>query len=297
MRDLEQIRRLVGNITAEDLKHVDCAVCQEMGVFVPSTGFCQYAITKDHTHPGYMFNIFVSDRQNIIKRQISVGENQFLACGLSPDIPHCEKQEGDFNRYYAVMVDKDYFESVYRLCFGMETPKLIWEQFVTDLDMLFFIKQFIAEYENQPLHWEALLKDLAHIIVHKLVRSIQKREEGAGGGQLVLDDFAIEKTRQFMQENFSKRITVQKLAQTANLSVSHFERKFKTEVGCSPLQYLQQVRIEKAKVYLKQGEKRITDIAIQCGFSSASGFTYCFEKITGVKPSQYRSTFLLPEND
>lgn len=295
MRDLEQIQRLVGNITAGDLKHVDCAVCQEMGVFVPSTGFCQYAITKDHTHPGYMFNIFVSDRQNIIKQQISVGENQFLACGLSPGIPHCEKQEGDFNRYYAIMVDKDYFENIYRSCFAREVPKLIWEQFEADLDLLFYIKQFIAEYENRLPHWEALLKDLAHIIVYRLVRSIQKGTEGAGGSQLLFGNFAIEKARQYMQENFSKRITVQKLAQTANLSVSHFERKFKTEVGCSPLQYLQQVRIEKAKVYLKQEEKRITDIAIQCGFSSASGFTYCFERYTGVKPSEYRRTFLLSE--
>ena len=59
MKEISKIKSLVGDISFENLKYVDYSVTEKFGIFVPSTGFCEYAITPNHTHPGYMINIFV----------------------------------------------------------------------------------------------------------------------------------------------------------------------------------------------------------------------------------------------
>lgn len=288
MKDLDKIQKLVGNITDEDLKQVDCSVGDVLGIFVPSTGFCKYAVTPDHTHPGYMFNIFVVSDQQVIEPKISVPDNHFLSCVLSPDIPHFEKNNGEFSRYYAVMIDKDYFEKMYYLYTQNEIPKFVWHQFAVDIDIVFYMKQFIYEYENKMDNYDTVLWNLSNIITHKLVRSILKRETLK---ETLLCEFGIEKTEQYLQQNFGKKITIHHLAQIANMSESHFIRMFKKDYGCSPFQYLLNIRIDKAKKYLKNNDKMIIDIALLCGFSSASSFSSYFHKVVGVKPLEYRKTY------
>lgn len=288
MEDLDKIQRLVGNITANDLKHVDCSVCDVLGIFVPSTGFCNYAVTPNHTHPGYMFNIFVVSKQLVLEPHISVPANHFLSCVLSPEIPHFEKNNGNFNRYYAVMIEKDYLEKVYYLYTQKEIPEFVWYQFVVDIDIVFYIKQFIYEYENKMDNSEPVLLNLSNIITHKLVRSLLKSESYK---EPLFCEYGIEKAEQYLQQNFGKKITIDQLAQIANMSVSHFDRKFKREYGCTPLQYLLNIRIEKAKKYLKNNDERIVSIALLCGFSSASSFSSYFHKTVGIKPMEYKKIY------
>lgn len=288
MEDLDKIQKLVGNISDEDLKHVDCSVSDKLGIFVPSTGFCKYAITRNHTHPGYMFNIFVVSDQQVIEPQIPVSENHFLACVLSPDVPHAEKNNGKFNRYYAVMVDKDYLEKVYASYIQDEIPVFVWHQFAVNMEIVFYIKQFIYEYENKPDNYGEILEKLTSIITHKLVRSLLEADKDK---EPVLGEFGIEKAKQYLQQNFGKKITIGHLAQIANMSASHFDRTFKKEYGCPPFQYLLDIRIDKAKKYLKNKDERIVDIALICGFSSASSFSSCFHKVVGMTPMEYRKIY------
>lgn len=60
MKEISKIKSLVGDISFENLKYVDYSVTEKFGIFVPSTGFCEYAITPNHTHPAYMIisNVF-----------------------------------------------------------------------------------------------------------------------------------------------------------------------------------------------------------------------------------------------
>jgi hypothetical protein len=53
--DLDTIRRLVGVVTKEQLRYVDCFVSEEIALFMPMGGPCFYALTPEHTHPAYMF--------------------------------------------------------------------------------------------------------------------------------------------------------------------------------------------------------------------------------------------------
>ena len=65
-QDMESIQSLVGqDITEDNLKYVDVYVSDKLGVFIPSIGFCEYAIKPNHTHPSYSFIILFSNNSSL----------------------------------------------------------------------------------------------------------------------------------------------------------------------------------------------------------------------------------------
>jgi AraC family transcriptional regulator len=87
---------------------------------------------------------------------------------------------------------------------------------------------------------------------------------------------------------FCGEISLDQLAAEARLSKYHFLRLFRMAFGLSPYQYLQQLRIEKAKVLLTDRHSPITDIAAGLGFDNSQSFSRLFYQRTGLYPSQYR---------
>ena len=73
---------------------------------------------------------------------------------------------------------------------------------------------------------------------------------------------------------------------------SYFIHIFKKEIGLTPMEYLNKLRIEKAKKLIEARENNITEIAGLCGYCSASYFSYCFNKEIGISPSSYKKSLL-----
>ena len=80
----------------------------------------------------------------------------------------------------------------------------------------------------------------------------------------------------------------QSLANEAGMSRSAFFSRFKETVGMTPLCYLLQWRMAKAKSLLKEGRDSITTIALEIGYGSSSSFSSAFLRHEGVSPSEYR---------
>lgn len=289
MRDLAAIQRLVGPITERDLEHVDCAVGVSLGIFVPSTGFCKYAIVENHAHPGYSFVVMVTDGHRIVKPAIEVAKGSFLACAISPNVPHTEKTDEGFNRYYAVMIEPEFFERIYRLYAKRDCGTFDWFQFCVEADVLFYIRQFIAEYEGARENSDSPLSALSELIAHRIARALVAREGSPGAPMEGRAN--MERVREYIEQRFGERLDAARLADIAGLSVSHLERTFKRAYGQSPIQYLCDVRISKAKRLLNRSAESVIDIALTCGFSSPSNFASQFKGKTGVSPSQYRKTY------
>ena len=60
--------------------------------------------------------------------------------------------------------------------------------------------------------------------------------------------------------------------------------------GITPYQYLQTIRIDKAKGFLEDGQE-VIDVALKTGFTDQSHFTNFFKKFIGITPGQYRDIF------
>ena len=84
-------------------------------------------------------------------------------------------------------------------------------------------------------------------------------------------------------------VTLAELAAQAALSEYHFARMFRQSTGLAPHQYVMKRRMEKAKALVQNTATPLTDIALACGFNSASHFSNRFRSATGMTPSQLRA--------
>ncbi len=92
----------------------------------------------------------------------------------------------------------------------------------------------------------------------------------------------------YLQEHFSEQISLKDIANAAELSEKYFGEYFKNVTGETPIQYLNKYRIEKSAEALREDEKSITEIALECGFNDLSYFIKTFRKHYGTSPGNYR---------
>jgi AraC-like DNA-binding protein len=287
-QDIKNIQNLVGNITEDNLKYVDAYISEKLGIFIPSVGFCEYAIKPNHTHPSYSFIIFFSENQNMIAVNVEVPSNCYLISAMSPEICHEEEKSDTFNRYIAIFIDKDLFDNQYAI-YDLNKPKnYLWNQFIIRKDILSFIKKFMSEYEESSLGKEEILHSLSIIITHELIRSILNLQTVR---DIVIKKDEIQTSINYMNQYFGEKITIESLSKLANMSESNFNRIFKKETGISPIDYLINVRIKKSKKFLREKTNTITEISMNCGFYSLSHFSSCFTKQLGMSPSDYQNLF------
>jgi len=97
---------------------------------------------------------------------------------------------------------------------------------------------------------------------------------------------AVRKARQFIQVNWSQKITLSELAKYVGLSRYYFLRIFCAEVGIPPHSYQDSLRVSYAKRLLKQGVP-LKEVAIETGFSDQSHFANRFKRVVGVTPGFY----------
>jgi AraC-like DNA-binding protein len=94
--------------------------------------------------------------------------------------------------------------------------------------------------------------------------------------------------KQYIEEQYSRNITLDTLSGIAFLSPFHLTRVFNAEYGMTPIHYLIQYRIEAAKQYLRGTRESVERIALLVGYESPTYFQYVFKQRVGQTPGQYR---------
>ncbi len=95
--------------------------------------------------------------------------------------------------------------------------------------------------------------------------------------------------RLHLAERFA--VTVEQLVEPTGMARATFNRRFKLATGLSPVEYLQRLRVEKAKELLEQTMETIEEIAWQAGYDEPAAFRRVFRRITQLSPSDYRRKF------
>lgn len=98
---------------------------------------------------------------------------------------------------------------------------------------------------------------------------------------------ALTRVLSYANDFIDERLTLDALASAACMSRFHFARLFRASTGQSPMAYVLQLRIERAKEMLLDEHRGISDIAVSLGFCDHSHFTRHFRKATGVAPRDY----------
>ncbi len=84
-------------------------------------------------------------------------------------------------------------------------------------------------------------------------------------------------------------LSIAQIAQRLYLSPEHIIRTFKKEIGITPHQYIRQLRLERACIYLKESDMSVAQIAAAAGYCSVSSFIVQFKRVYGITPKAYRS--------
>lgn len=92
----------------------------------------------------------------------------------------------------------------------------------------------------------------------------------------------------YIYNNFERDISLGDIARYIFLSPSYFARAFKEETGMSPISFLLKVRVERAKELLADTDIKVSEIALNVGFSNQQRFNEIFKKHTGMAPLQFR---------
>ncbi len=97
-----------------------------------------------------------------------------------------------------------------------------------------------------------------------------------------------EQALRYMEDHYEEPITLDGLAQMFNYSTKNFAKLFKKQTGCSPIDYLIQTRMDKARNLLKHTELLIYEVAKAVGYSDQLYFARIFKKHCGCSPVQYK---------
>lgn len=136
-----------------------------------------------------------------------------------------------------------------------------------------------------------LTSSLAHeMLSHTLLSQVGMRE-----GLRLKGGLAAHQRRQLVEhidQQLAEPISLGQLAGLCALSEYHFARMFRESFGLPPHQYLLARRLARARELLRGGSLPLGEIALACGFSSASHFTNRFRQAMGATPGEYRQAFL-----
>jgi len=94
----------------------------------------------------------------------------------------------------------------------------------------------------------------------------------------------------YISQNYMHKISLSTLSEYAKLSSSYFCRIFKAEVGISATNYINQLRMEKAKKLMEKDSISIKEISISVGIDDQLYFSRLFKKHYGITPSDYRNS-------
>lgn len=232
-------------------------------------------------------------------------------CTLSPGhmyfIPaftiHTNICDAKFAHYYLHIYEDHYSENDW-----LDYWRFPVEIEATDLDLALFKrlceinphmtlqKSDPATYDNNPTLMRNLLKNRQRAFCDKvesrgIVFQLLSRFFKYGQLKVEMEDNRISRTVLYIRKHLNEAIGLEKLAEISCLSKDHFIRLFRKELGTTPLQYINQKKIEKAQLLLVTEDLAVKEIAFQLAFEDYSYFNRLFKKMTGVTPQEYRRLY------
>lgn len=146
--------------------------------------------------------------------------------------------------------------------------------------MLGYLHEMVQETNQKRSHFSLKLDLLLQCALIEIDRVYEKEPLPDNEEKFI-------RTIKYIQQYYCEPINLTKLAKMSGYSYDHFRHLFQNYMGITPMNYIIQLRLEKAKEMMIRKLANMTQISLECGFSSLSHFSSTFKKRIGKSPKEY----------
>ncbi|WP_055669651.1 AraC family transcriptional regulator [Desnuesiella massiliensis] len=243
------------------------------------------------------FSVFTVDTLPI---KVSAGQCIIVNSGQLHSA-HCMNNE--FSQHHALLFDlnflsgisSDYCHSKYiapLLKGQFRLPLIVDEKSQWGSEVIREVREAIKIYDSKELGWEIGIKASLYKILSFIARENKFLiEESSTTSSINYKINIIKKSLNYIQNNYTKKIYIEDLANEVNMNPQYFCRFFKKNIGKTPVDYINQYRIEQAVKIIKTEDKNISDICFEVGFDNFSYFIRKFKQYKNCTPNKYKQLF------
>ncbi|MBE6540872.1 MAG: helix-turn-helix domain-containing protein [Ruminococcaceae bacterium] len=246
-----------------------------------------------HYHDFYQIYFIIKGKliHHTEKKSVSLGAGDCFI--IPPRFNHRISNGSESTVFYSFSFQSDFLgESIsenptVKGFFDMLTPENTMLKFTLKEDRIQGVRSLfdyaLIEFEEQLAGWECTLRGLLSALL-----VIFARTYSAGEISTVRSDYGIQDCIAYVNAHFCEPICVDELLSRFHFSHSTFSRMFLKTTGQSFQSYLAELRVNRARVMLRESSKSMLTIALECGWGDYSSFYRAFCSKMGISPRKYR---------
>lgn len=158
-----------------------------------------------------------------------------------------------------------------------------WQRGKDDSGMLYAALSAVVDDYFHAADVDTALKEIhiAQMLVHLATALMD--DKAAGKGYVY-----VRRCVNLLSERMSEDVRIEELAKELGISAAYLQRLFRQVHGMTIIDYLNRMRIERAKLLLLNTDDPVVEIAMEAGFNSRQHFTRVFTSLEGISPQEYR---------
>ncbi len=239
---------------------------------------------KNHLHSSFSIGINIKGKSIYTNKDKCYDLKKGMIAIVNANTIHsCNPIKKEPNLYYMLYLDPKWCLDIQKsICEDIDSfkefpkdilyDKKLYEEFKTLCEELFKENSYMEKENELIIFFTKLFK--------QYIKESNKKVE----------DKVFKKIINYLNENYQENISLEQLSKKFELNSFYIIRLFKSELNLSPHAYLLNIKINKAKEFLRRGMS-IVDTALECGFSDQSHFHKNFVKIVATTPKKYQENF------
>ncbi|NLD33942.1 MAG: AraC family transcriptional regulator [Clostridiales bacterium] len=201
---------------------------------------------------------------------------------INPSVAHTELSDPDgLLEYIVIGVSGVRFSTLQ----GRQPRYCLIDDRSNSHELLPYFQDMLREVSRRREGYLLVCTRILDILLHKIRRHIQVDLTPAPPPTATSE---CAEAKRLIDESFTEAITLDWLAEKANISKYYLSRAFHRQYGLSPMHYLIQRRVHEAQHLLQHTDHSLSAIAALAGFSSSSYFSQAFRRLVGQSPREYR---------
>jgi len=240
----------------------------------------------NHFHDYYVIGFIENGKRHLSckNKQYTIEMGDLVL--FNPSDNHtCEQIDGRTLDYRCINIQKDVMRKVAFEITGKEYVPYFIENVLFHNELVSSLRELHLMVMQEEKDFKK--EELFLFIIEQL---ITEYSDDVPATAIQENNTEIKTVCDFLENNYMESISLNELSNLTGLNKYYLVHSFTKQKGISPYNYLETIRIGKAKKFLEQGIAPI-DVAFQTGFTDQSHFTNFFKKLIGLTPKQYMNIF------